>query len=212
MKQHRLTLARQHYHALHHTLAQAIGSSRDSGECCTLPRPAPHLRSGRRVLQRHWWVLHTTTPCTTPSIRPSGPPETVVSAAHCTRVVSDAHYTRVVSAAHCTRGGGDLNCLLICSMCLLPLVLFKLQTGKHKIYLHIQWSVCSIITINGVVSAVCSVGSGTSSAGGCDPVQLKGEVAAARERLGRLKHELHRDRQSIASRQAGINTLTQWVL
>ncbi|KAF2357747.1 WW domain [Trinorchestia longiramus] len=55
-----------------------------------------------------------------------------------------------------------------------------------------------------------SVYSGSSTASSSlEPGQLKAEVMAARARLGRLKHELHMERQQLATRQAGINTLTQ---
>ncbi|XP_018027281.1 protein kibra isoform X2 [Hyalella azteca] len=54
-----------------------------------------------------------------------------------------------------------------------------------------------------------SVYSGSSaSSSALEPSQLKLEVLAARARVGRLKHELHQERQQLASQQAGINTLT----
>ena len=67
---------------------------------------------------------------------------------------------------------------------------------------------CTIGGIGGTREAAASGGVGGSSSS-VDPYQLKTEITAARERLSKLKHELQEERQQIATKQAGLDTLTQ---
>lgn len=56
-----------------------------------------------------------------------------------------------------------------------------------------------------------SVSSSGSGAGRCDPDLLKADVAMARNRVGRLKRELHQIKHEVANTEAGMQTLAQWV-
>lgn len=56
-----------------------------------------------------------------------------------------------------------------------------------------------------------TVSSGGSSASRWDPDLLKTDVAMARNRVGRLKRELHQIKHEVANTEAGMQTLAQYV-
>lgn len=53
------------------------------------------------------------------------------------------------------------------------------------------------------------VSSSGSGAGRCDTDLLKADVAMARNRVGRLKRELHQIKHEVANTEAGMQTLAQ---
>lgn len=57
-----------------------------------------------------------------------------------------------------------------------------------------------------------AVSSGGSGASRWDPDLLKTDVVMARNRVGRLKRELHQIKHEVANTEAGMQTLAQWVV
>ncbi|CAL4125792.1 unnamed protein product, partial [Meganyctiphanes norvegica] len=64
-------------------------------------------------------------------------------------------------------------------------------------------------TLSNLFSSRSSLSSSGSGAGRCDPDLLKADVAMARNRVGRLKRELHQIKHEVANTQAGMQTLAQ---
>ncbi|XP_063609049.1 protein kibra-like isoform X2 [Penaeus indicus] len=64
-------------------------------------------------------------------------------------------------------------------------------------------------TLTNLFSSRSSLSSSGSGAGRCDPDLLKADVAMARNRVGRLKRELHQIKHEVANTEAGMQTLAQ---